>query len=75
MEIDLTNLTDAVTRTEGVAASAKLLILEFAKEVARLGALPTVDPADLTALADRMNASADDLAAAVAANPDPNPND
>ena len=73
--LDLTILADAVTKTEGVSASAKLLITEFAKEVARLAALPSVDPAELQALADRMNASADDLAAGVAENPDPNPND
>lgn len=73
--VDLTSLRDAVAKTQGVEASAKTLITEFAKEVARLGAQPTVDPAELTALADSMNASADDLASGVAANPDPNTND
>lgn len=69
--LDLTNLTDAVAKTEGVAASAKVLIQEFAKEVAA----NANDPTALQMLVDRMNAAADDLASAVAANPDPNPND
>lgn len=73
--LDITNLTDAVTKAKGAQASAKTLITEFAKEVTRLAAQPTVDPTALQALADDMNAASDDLAAAVAANPDPNPND
>lgn len=75
MDIDLTDLTQKVTDTEGADDSAVLLIGEFVKELNRLAALPTVNPADLQALADRLSASKDKLGAAVAANPDPNPND
>lgn len=60
-----------VTAVQGTEASAKTLILEFAKFV---GA-NTTNPAALQAFVDRLNASAGDLAAAVAANPDPDPND
>jgi hypothetical protein len=66
--LDLTNLTDAVTKTEGVEASAKALIIAFAAEVLTLSQ-NQADPAALADLASRMNAAADDLSAAVAANP------
>lgn len=75
MEIDLTDLTQKVTDTEGADDSAVVLIGELVKELNRLAALPTVNPADLQALADRLGASKQKLADAVAANPDPNPDD
>lgn len=73
--IDLTDLTQKVTDTEGAAASAIVLINEFVKELNRLAAQPTVNPAEVQALADRLAASKQSLADAMAANPDPNPND
>lgn len=73
--IDLTDITQQVTDTEGVANSALVLIGELVKELNRLAALPTVDPADLAALASRLSASKQSLADGIAANPDPNPND
>jgi hypothetical protein len=73
--IDLTDLTNKVTATEGADDSAVLLITEFVKELNRLAALPTVNPAELQALADRLEATKTKLGDAVAANPDPNPND
>ncbi len=61
----------AVTKAEGTAASAKTLIVEFAKYVkANAG-----NPAAITAFADRLVASQDPLAEAVAANPDPDTTD
>ncbi len=73
--IDLTDLTQKVTDAEGADTSAVVLIGELVKELNRLAALPTVDPAELSALASRLSASSTALGAAVAANPDPNPND
>lgn len=73
--IDLTALTQEVNDTEGVQASALVLIGEFVKELNRLAALPTVDPAELSALATRLQASRQALADGLAANPDPNPAD
>jgi hypothetical protein len=73
--IDLTAITQTITETEGAHDSAVLLIGEFVKELTRLSQQPTVDPAELATLASRLSASKDKLATAVAANPDPNPND
>ena len=73
--VDMTRIKDSVSKIKGAAASARVLIGEFAKEVRRLGEQTTVDPADLTALADEMDSEAGPLAQAVADNPDPNPND
>jgi hypothetical protein len=63
----ITALEAKVTETEGVAASAKVLIAEFAKFVAANKA----DPVALQAYVDRLTASNAGLADAVAANPDP----
>ncbi len=71
MPFDTTALEAAVTKTEGAEASAKTLIQEFAKYVAA----HVNDPAVLQAFVDRINAGADDLASAVAANPDPDTTD
>ncbi len=49
--MNLTALTDAVTKTEGAEASAKALIVEFAKYVEA----HKDDPAALQALVDRIN--------------------
>jgi hypothetical protein len=65
------DLEAQVTAVEGAAASATVLITEFAKYVeAHKG-----DPVALQAFVDRLRASADPLAAAVAANPDPDATD
>jgi hypothetical protein len=61
----------AVTQTEGVKASAKVLIQEFAKYVAA----NATNPAVLTAFTDRILASDTPLSDAVAANPDPDTTD
>lgn len=68
---EMTALEAQVTATEGVGASAGVLIGEFAKYVLA----HANDPAALTAFAGRLQASSDALAAAVAANPDPDPAD
>ncbi len=60
-----------VTATEGTEASAGLLIGELAKYIEA----HKTDPVALQALVDRLKASGDALAAAVAATPDPDPND
>lgn len=64
-------LEDAVTKQEGAEASAKVLIGEFAKFVEA----HKDDPTALQAFVDRITASADSLATAVAANPDPDSQD
>ena len=69
--MDLTALNDAVTKTEGAEASAVTLIQEFAKYVQA----HKDDPVALQAFVDRINAGADSLGAAVAANPDPDTTD
>lgn len=61
----------AVTASVGTEASAGTLITEFAKYVAA----NVTNPAVLTAFTDRILASQASLQAAVAANPDPDPND
>lgn len=65
------DLEAQVTNVEGVNASASTLIGEMAKYIAA----HANDPAALQAFASRLQASADALAAAVAANPDPDPAD
>ncbi len=62
------DLEAAVTRIEGVSDSVIALLTELSKEIALLQ-----NNTQAQALADRVNAKADALAAAVEANPDPNP--
>jgi uncharacterized coiled-coil protein SlyX len=64
MALDLTVLTEEVARLETVEASAVALVKALADEVAA----NVNDPAALQALVDRIKASDDTLAAAVAAN-------
>lgn len=66
VSVDLTALTAEVTNTEGVEASAVALINGFA---AAVDAANTASNAAISAVTARMRASADTLAAAVAANP------
>lgn len=73
--LDLTDITQKTTDIEGVVPSVVFLFGEFQKELARLGALDTVNPAEIAALAARLDAQKQALADAVAANPDPNTND
>ena len=61
---DLTALTAQVQANSDVEASAVLLIQGLADQIAAAG----TDPAALQALQDQLKASADSLAAAVAAN-------
>lgn len=61
----------AVSKSEAGDASAKTLIGEFAKYVEA----HKNDPTALQAFVDRLNTSADSLAAAVTANPDPDSTD
>jgi hypothetical protein len=68
-DIALAALTTQVTASVGVEASAVALIQGFAAMIAD----NANDPAAITALAAQMKASADALAAAVAANPAPVP--
>lgn len=63
--LDLTALEAEVTKTEGAEDSAVVLIQKLAAEIETNKA----NPAALQALADRLNAKAAALAAAVAANP------
>lgn len=65
------DLEAQVAATEGVEQSAGVLIGELAKYIEA----HKTDPAALQALADRLKASSDALATAVANNPDPDPND
>lgn len=64
------DLEAAVGETEGVEASASLLIEEWAKAFEAV----KDDPVAIQALIDRMRASKDSLAAKVAERPDPDPN-
>lgn len=64
MATDLTNITDQVTNTTTVEASAVTLLNDLA---ARLIAAKT-DPAAIQALADQLKGGADNLAAAIVAN-------
>lgn len=66
----LDTITAAVERIEGVEASVVKLITDLADEIRNTSG----DPAAVQALADRLTGSADRMAAAVAANPDPTPN-
>ncbi len=68
--LDLTGLTTEVTNTEGVEASAVVLINKFAAQV---DAANAISQAEVKKVTDRMRASADALAAAVAANPGTTP--
>lgn len=62
MPLDLTQLEQEVARDEAVNSSAALLIQRLATEIEAL----KDDPAALQALVDRLRASQDGLAAAVA---------
>lgn len=64
---DLTALTTQVEQNTEVEASAVALIQGLAAQISAL----STDPAALQALADQLNGSAADLAAAVAANTPP----
>jgi len=64
MALDLSQLTEQVTRDNTVNGSAKTLILQL---VAQFEAVKG-DPAAVQALVDQLRAQNDDLAAAVAAN-------
>lgn len=78
MDLDLQPMRDAVAKQQGVNASVKTLIAEYNKELTRIKGLPTVSPevkAELDALIASSSSESDGLAADVAANPDPNPDD
>jgi len=64
------NLAAAIERVEGVGPSVIKALGELAKEIANLQ-----NNTEAQAMADRLNAQADAIAAAVEANPDPNPDD
>ena len=66
---DLSVISAQVERTEGVTNSAVALIQALADEIRNLPS----DQGAIDALAARISAKADELAAAVAANPDPTP--
>jgi len=68
MAVDLSALTQAVTDEVTVEESALTLIAGLAAQIATLAAQPTVDPAALQALADKLNAEKTKLAAAITAN-------
>jgi hypothetical protein len=63
--MDLKVLEDAVAATEGVEASAGLLITKLAAELADI----KDDPAAIQALSDRLTSAQGSLAAAIAAVP------
>ena len=65
--VDLTALTTQVQANTDVEASAVILIQGIAAELAKAG----VDPVALKALTDKLNTSAQALAAAVVANTPP----
>ena len=75
MALDISNLTAAVAKIDGVEASAKAAILGLTAKVQELidASTNTVDPAALQAVVDDINAKADDLAAAIPATPTPSP--
>jgi len=75
MTIDLTKLTDEVTRAQTVQSSAVVLIQELAKKFEEVSAQlaakaaevpPSFDPAPLNDLIDKLKNSTDSLAGAVA---------
>lgn len=68
MAVDLTALRDAVTRATSVDESAITLIQQIAAQLADMAAQPTVDPADLQALADQLNTESGSLSDALTAN-------
>ena len=67
MADELANLTQEVTETEGVVASAVALLTGLSEYIK----VHASDPAALTALAARLDTQKAQLAAAVAANPLP----
>jgi len=73
MAVDLTNLRTTVTAIKGVDDSAVALIIGLAAKIQELinASGNTVDPAELQAIVDQMNADSQPLADAVAANPVP----
>jgi uncharacterized Fe-S center protein len=64
----LEELKAEVERNRVVDESAKALIVGIAAKLAELGTRPTVDPAEVKALADELKGSSDALADAVTAN-------
>lgn len=75
MTIDLTKLTEEVTRVQTVQSSAVMLIQKLAKELEDISAQlaakaaeipPSFDPAPLNELIDKLKGSTDGLASAVA---------
>lgn len=67
MAVDLSALTAAVDNARTVEQGAIVLIQQIADQLRTL-ATNTVDPADLTALADQLTQDSDALGAAVLAN-------
>ena len=63
--LDFTALTDAVTATQGIEASAIQIITTLAGEIA----VNANDPATISKLADELNQNAKALAAAISAVP------
>jgi len=68
MAVDLTILKQAVTDMTTVEKSAVTLIGGLAAQINALAQQDTVDPSDLQALADQLEADKADLAAAITAN-------
>lgn len=64
----LDELRVAVERNTSVDTSAVALLNGIAEALRELGSRPTVNPADVKALADQLTSSTDGLAAAVTAN-------
>ena len=67
MAADLTELTAAVAAIDGVVPSAVAAFQALAAKIDALGQQPTVDPAQLTALAADLNGQAQALGTAIAA--------
>jgi hypothetical protein len=63
MSVELDDLQEKVTKTEGVEDSAIVLLQGLSSQIAAL----KNDPAALQALSTRLNSKADDLAAAITA--------
>ena len=68
MAVDLTNLINAVAAEKTVEDSAIVLLGNLSAQIAALAKQPTVNPADLQAIADSITANKTALAAAVVAN-------
>lgn len=68
MAVDLTALKNAVAAETSVNQSAITLLQGLSAQIAALSQQPTVNPADLQALADSINVNAKALSDAVTAN-------